>query len=96
MASCVNEEIDPATDPSRFDSQLDSIFLDAHDRNGKQFLATVFDYLDRKSRFFQDPEVSKTLARLLRDVKQRGKPSTKPTAVNGNAAKAASQQARLH
>jgi hypothetical protein len=64
MSSCVIEEIDPASDPTRYDDQLERILID-HQGDGKKFLASVFDFLDRKSRFFNDPNVSKTLARLL-------------------------------
>lgn len=85
MASCVIEEIDPASDPTRFDGDLDTIWK-AHQQNGKEFLATIFDFLDRKSKFFHDPDVSKTLARLLRDVKQKAKPAQKAAAVNGSPA----------
>ena len=82
MSSCFIEEIDEASDPTRFDTELGTIWK-AHQHNGKEFLATVFDFLDRKSKFFHSPDVSKTLARLLRDVKQKGKPPQKAAAVNG-------------
>lgn len=75
MSSCVIEEIMPEDDPSRSDDELERILI-AHQRDGKAFLATCFDFLNRKTAFFKDPTVSKTLARLLRDVKQ-GTSSTK-------------------
>lgn len=84
MSSCVIEEIDPASDPTRYDDQLERILID-HQGDGKKFLASVFDFLDRKSRFFNDPNVSKTLARLLRDVKQRSTPAQPPKAAAGTA-----------
>ena len=89
MAGCVIEEIDPASDPTRYDDQLERILID-HRGDGKAFLASVFNFLDRKSRFFNDPTVSKTLARLLRDVKQRSTPADPPKAaarspLNGSA-----------
>ena len=84
MASCVIEEILPEDDPTRFDDQLESILV-AHQGDGKAFLATCFDFLNRKTAFFKDPSVSKTLARLLRDVKQ-GATSTKPPVAAPSAA----------
>ncbi|CAL8468604.1 g8144 [Coccomyxa elongata] len=74
MSSCVIEEILPEEDPTRFDDQLEHILV-AHQRDGKAFLATCFDFLNRNTAFFKDPNVSKTLARLLRDVKQSGQPA---------------------
>lgn len=74
MSSCVIEEILPEDDPTRFDDQLERILI-AHQQDGKAFLATCFDFLNRKTAFFKDPNVSKTLARLLRDVKQSGQPA---------------------
>lgn len=74
MSSCVIEEILPEEDPTRFDDQLEHILV-AHQRDGKAFLATCFDLLNRKTAFYKDPNVSKTLARLLRDVKQSGQPA---------------------
>lgn len=77
MAGCVIEELDP--EQFRFDDDLERIFHD-HERRPKEFLATVFDFLDRKSPFFRDPNVSKTLARLLRDVKNKSLPTAAQTA----------------
>ncbi|CAK0781081.1 hypothetical protein CVIRNUC_005280 [Coccomyxa viridis] len=73
MAGCVIEELDP--DQFRFDDDLERIFHE-HERRPKEFLAAVFDFLDRKSPFFRDPNVSKTLARLLRDVKNKNLSAT--------------------
>ena len=73
MAGCVIEELDP--DQFRFDDDLERMFHEC-ERQPKEFLAAVFDFLDRKSPFFRDPNVSKTLARLLRDVKNRNLSST--------------------
>ena len=73
MASCIIEELDP--DQYRFDEDLAKIYHE-HERRPKDFLAAIFDFLDRKSTFFKDPNVSKTLARLLRDVKTKGLPAT--------------------
>ena len=95
MAGCVIEELDP--DQFRFDDDLERIFHE-HERRPKDFLAAVFDFLDRKSPFFRDPNVSKTLARLLRDVKNRNlsastQKSTQPTdrEANGSASEHAKQ-----
>ena len=98
MAGCVIEELDPASDPTQYDDQLERILID-HQGDGKKFLASVFDFLDRKSRFFNDPNVSKTLARLLRDVKQRSTPADSrkaaaASAMNGSAHKVFSQGAQ--
>jgi hypothetical protein len=77
MAGCVIEELD--SDQFRFDQDLERMFHE-HERRPKELLATVFDFLDRKSPFFRDPNVSKTLARLLRDVKNKSMPAAAPTA----------------
>ena len=73
MAGCVIEELDP--DQFRFDDDLERMFHE-HERRPKDFLAAIFDFLDRKSPFFRDPNVSKTLARLLRDVKNKNLSAT--------------------
>ena len=73
MASCIIEELDP--DQFRFDEDLEKMYHE-HERRPKDLLATVFDFLDRKSPFFKDPNASKTLARLLRDVKNKGLQAT--------------------
>lgn len=80
MSTCVIEEIDPSSDPTRYDDALERILID-HQRDGKAFLAACFDFLDRKTRFFKDPSVSKTLARLLRDVKQGPAPPKPASAI---------------
>ena len=90
MASCVITELDP--DHFRFDSDLEKIYHE-HERRPKELLATVFEFLDRKSPFFKDPNVSKTLARLLRDVKNKGlqatvQPASQPAETQGNVPKA--------
>lgn len=77
MAGCVIEELDP--DQFRFDEDLERMFHE-HERRPKELLATVFNFLDRKSPFFRDPNVSKTLARLLRDVKNQSMPAAAPAA----------------
>lgn len=84
MSSCVIEEILPEDDPIRFDDQLERILI-AHQRNGKAFLATCFDFLNRQTAFFKDPNVSKTLARLLRDVKQ-GAQQAEPSSIGATSA----------
>jgi len=50
--------------------------LQAHQGDAKKLLAFTFGYLNRNTAFFQDPEASKVLARLLRDVKGAPKAST--------------------
>lgn len=89
MASCVIEELD--SDQFRFDDDLERIYYE-HERRPKDFVATIFDFLDRKSPFFKDPNVSKTLARLLRDVKNKSlqapaQPASRPSGSHTNGAK---------
>lgn len=75
-------EID--ADEALIDQKLDQL-LDAHDGDPKKLLATTFRFLSGRTRFFDDPEVSKVLARLLRDTKKPAgvseKPNSNPTAV---------------
>lgn len=98
MASCVIQELDP--DQFRFDDDLERIYHE-HERRPKEFLATIFDFIDRKSPFFKDPSVSKTLARLLRDVKNKGlqataQPAAQPAAVQDPVSKTeAPEQVRV-
>ncbi len=98
MASCVIQELDP--DQFRFDDDLERIYHE-HERRPKEFLATIFDFIDRESPFFKDPSVSKTLARLLRDVKNKGlqataQPAAQPAAVQDPVSKTeAPEQVRV-
>lgn len=57
-----------------YDDQLERVLIDQN-RDGYKFLTAVFDFVDRHSKFFQQPDASKQLARLLRDVKQRSAPT---------------------
>ena len=50
--------------------------LQAHQGDAKKLLAFVFGYLNKETAFFKDPDASKVLARLLRDVKGVPKAST--------------------
>ncbi|KAK9829037.1 hypothetical protein WJX72_003559 [[Myrmecia] bisecta] len=78
----VIEEIDPATDPTRHDAALEQILI-AEDDNPKQFLASVFDFLQRKTGFFNKPDASKQLAILLRDTKKQPQASKDPGVQRG-------------
>ena len=50
--------------------------LQAHQGDAKKLLAFVFNYLNKSTAFFKDPDASKVLARLLRDVKGAPKAAT--------------------
>lgn len=78
MASAIIEEIEEGASDQRL-QQL----LDEHGREPKRFLETVFRFLAQRTVFFDDPDASKVLARLLRDVKKASgaaKPAPKPAA----------------
>lgn len=62
------EEIDEILE-SYTAEQLFRELLQRHDHNPKKFLAATFAFLKQGSAFFDDPEASKVLARLLRDTK---------------------------
>ena len=62
------EEIDETLESYTSD-QLFKELLQRHGDSPKQFLAAAFVFLKQKSGFFDDPEASKVLARLLRDTK---------------------------
>ena len=63
------EEITDEDGATSFDGSLQEI-LKASGNDGKQMLASVFAFLKQNTSFFEDPEASKVLARLLRDVKK--------------------------
>ena len=71
--SCVIEEIDPAADPLRYEDALERILIESS-RDATKFLAAVFAFLHAKTNFFSQPDASKVLARLLRDVKKAAPP----------------------
>ena len=58
------EEIDEASDPTRFDSDLAKVLI-AHDNDPEEFLRTVVGFVDRKTRFFKQPDASRKLAKLV-------------------------------
>ena len=63
----VIEEIEEASDPTRFDSDLAKILI-AHDNNPEEFFRTVVGFVDRKTRFFKQPDASRKLAKLMEGV----------------------------
>lgn len=65
MPPVVIEELDDDLTPEQHLNHL----LRFHEDEPKKLLATVFKHLKQKTSFFDDPNVSKVLARLLRDVK---------------------------
>ena len=71
------EEIDEALE-SQTSEQLFAELLKRNDSDVKAFLASTFAYLKQHSKFFDNPEASKVLARLLRDV-NAPKPSKPPS-----------------
>lgn len=60
----VIEEIDEASDPTRCDSDLAKVLI-AHDNDPEEFLRTVVGFVDRKTRFFKQPDASRKLAKLV-------------------------------
>lgn len=60
----VIEEIDEASDPTRFDSDLAKVLI-ANDNNPEEFLRTVIGFVDRKTHFFKQPDASRKLAKLV-------------------------------
>ncbi|KAL3150403.1 hypothetical protein ABBQ32_000241 [Trebouxia sp. C0010 RCD-2024] len=61
------EEIDEASDPTRFDSDLAKVLI-AHNNDPEEFLRTVVGFVDRKTRFFKQPDASRRLVRLVDSV----------------------------
>lgn len=59
------EELDDDLTPEQ---HLDHL-LRFHEGDAKKLLATTFKHLKHKTSFFDDPDASKVLARLLRDTK---------------------------
>lgn len=57
------EEIDDSSDPTKFDAELEKVLIE-HGDNAEEFLKSVFGFLDRKTRFFKQQDVSKRLAKL--------------------------------
>ncbi len=71
------EELDTDEVPQP-SSPFRSIFED-HQQKPYKFLASVFEFISQETPFFEQPEASKLLARLLRDTKAK-KPTVKPAA----------------
>lgn len=63
----VIEEIDESSDLTRFDGDLESVLI-GHSDNAEDFLRTVFNFVDLKSRFFKQPDAAKKVARLVDSV----------------------------
>lgn len=61
------EEIDEASDPTRFDSDLAKVLI-AHNNDPEEFLRTVVGFVDRKTRFFKQSDASRRLVRLVDSV----------------------------
>lgn len=72
MPPVIIEELDDDLTPEQHFDAL----LRFHGDDAKQLLAATFSYVKSRSPFFDDPDASKVLARLLRDVKG---PAVKPT-----------------
>ena len=60
----VIEEIDEASDPTRFDNDLEKLLI-AHSNNPEELLRTVVGFVDRTTRFFKQSDASKKLAKLV-------------------------------
>lgn len=58
------EEIDEASDPTRFDNDLKNLLI-AHSNNPEELLRTVVGFVDRTTRFFKQPDASRKLAKLV-------------------------------
>lgn len=67
------EEID-VDEPPKAVSPFQEIF-DEHQRKPYKFLTSAFDFVAQESSFFEQPEASKLLARLLRDTKAKKAPA---------------------
>ncbi|KAK9821184.1 hypothetical protein WJX74_006284 [Apatococcus lobatus] len=67
------EEIDVDESPKAL-SPFQSIF-EEHQRKPYKFLTSAFDFLSQETSFFEQPEASKLLARLLRDTKAKKTPA---------------------
>ena len=80
MDAPVIEEISPDEQPGPFDAELDRL-LSSSRNDPYKVLTITFEFLKRKTAFFERADASKQLARLLRDVKA---PAAKPA--NGQAA----------
>ena len=80
MDAPVIEEISPDEQPGPFDAELDRL-LSSSRNDPYKVLTVTFEFLKRKTAFFERADASKQLARLLRDVKA---PAAKPA--NGQAA----------
>ena len=65
MPPVIIEELDDDLTPQQ---HLDHL-LRFHDGDARKLLATTFSHLKSKTSFFDDPDASKVLARLLRDTK---------------------------
>ena len=77
------EEIDVDEVP-KIRSPFQHIF-EEHQQKPYKFLASAFEFLSQETSFFEQPDASKLLARLLRDTKAKKAP-TKPVAATPSAA----------
>ena len=80
------EELDDF-EPPKTASPFEAIF-EAHQRKPFKFLTSAFEFLAEETSFFEQPEASKLLARLLRDAKANkapAKPAAKPAAAPASA-----------
>jgi hypothetical protein len=69
----------PAPTPSVAGEEYPGLadLLERSSGDGFAFLQTVFSFLNRKTDFFEDPNASKQLARLLKITKQSGQSAQK-------------------
>ena len=64
----VIEELSPDEQPGPFDTELEAL-LKSSRNDAYKFLSTSFEFLKRKTAFFERADASKQLARLLKEVK---------------------------
>ena len=84
MERPIIEELDADEQPGPYDAQLDQILRDKRS-DAYAFLSATFEFLKRKTAFFEREDASKQLARLLKEVKP--KPAASKAVPNGSAAK---------
>ena len=77
------EELDADEQPGPFDSQLEQILKESKN-DAYKLLSATFEFLKRKTAFFDSDGASKQLARLLKEGKPRPAPAP---AQNGHASK---------
>ena len=75
MPPVIIEELDDDLTPEQ---HLDHL-LRFHEGDAKKLLATTFAHLKRTTSFFEDPEASKVLARLLRNTKGPAAKAAQPS-----------------